>query len=67
MQYAGKFVHLWQYVNTYLIDHEHGDWYEGGIDKEPQRKEANKAHIWKGTYHHFRSLSNCISMLQQTR
>ncbi len=65
MQYADKFKHLWRYVHTYLIDHEHGDWYEGGLDKEPQKKTANKAHIWKGTYHSFRALSNCISMLQQ--
>lgn len=67
MQYGDKFVHLWRYVNRYLIDHEHGDWYEGGIDKEPQKKTANKAHIWKGTYHNFRSLSNCMVMLRQIR
>ncbi len=67
MQYAGKFVQLWRYVDTYLIDHEHGDWYEGGLDKEPQKKTANKAHIWKGTYHAFRSLSNCIMLQQQIK
>ncbi|MBS1668659.1 MAG: AGE family epimerase/isomerase [Bacteroidetes bacterium] len=64
MDYYQHFTKLWQYVQTYLIDHEHGDWYEGGLDKEPQRKTALKAQIWKGTYHNFRSLSNCIKRIE---
>lgn len=67
MQYLQHFEKLWQYVQTYLIDHEHGDWYEEGLDKEPERKTALKAHIWKGTYHNFRALSNCIIRLQNHR
>lgn len=65
MQYADRFMQLWHYVQTYLIDHQYGDWYEEGLDKEPERKTANKAHIWKGTYHSFRALSNCIRLLQK--
>jgi mannobiose 2-epimerase len=60
MNYYQYFAKLWQYSQNYLIDHQYGDWYEGGIDKQPQLKTANKAHIWKGTYHNFRSLRNCI-------
>jgi mannose/cellobiose epimerase-like protein (N-acyl-D-glucosamine 2-epimerase family) len=63
MHYGERFCKIWQYIQTYLIDHEHGDWYEEGLDNEPQRRTALKAHIWKGTYHNFRSLSNCISRL----
>ncbi|HVV04564.1 MAG TPA: AGE family epimerase/isomerase, partial [Puia sp.] len=63
MHYKERWVKLWQYVQTYLIDHEHGDWYEEGLDNEPQRRTALKAHIWKGTYHVFRGLSNCIQRL----
>jgi mannobiose 2-epimerase len=66
MRYFDKFRQLWNYTNTYLIDHEHGDWYEGGLDKQPQKKTANKGHIWKGTYHHFRSLANCIERLRNS-
>ncbi|MDB5119859.1 MAG: N-acylglucosamine 2-epimerase [Sphingobacteriales bacterium] len=62
-QYYTKFKQLWKYINTYLIDHEHGDWYQGGIDKQPNYKTALKGQIWKGTYHNFRSLMNCIQML----
>jgi mannobiose 2-epimerase len=64
MQYFKKFKKLWQYTNTYLIDHEYGDWYEEGLDKEPERKTGLKGHIWKATYHQFRALSNCVKNLK---
>jgi cellobiose epimerase len=62
-QYYAKFKQIWNYINTCLIDHEHGDWYQGGIDKQPQYKTALKGQIWKATYHSFRALMNCIQML----
>ena len=65
MQYLRHFKKLWQYVQSYLIDHKYGDWYEGGLDKQPEKRTALKAHIWKGTYHNFRALSNCIRLLQK--
>lgn len=67
MHYRQKFYKLWNYVQTYLIDHEHGDWYEEGLDNEPQRKTALKSHIWKATYHNFRALSNCIDRIDEMR
>jgi cellobiose epimerase len=67
LRYYDKFKQLWNYTQTYLIDHEHGDWYEEGLDKKPQRRTALKGHIWKGTYHHFRSLSNCIQRLRSNK
>ncbi len=67
MHYYRKFTLLWNYVKSFLIDHENGDWYEEGIDKEPQRKTALKGHIWKGTYHTYRALANCIERLKHSR
>lgn len=67
MHYLQHFFKLWEYVQTYLIDHEYGDWYEEGLDNEPARKTALKAHIWKGSYHNFRALSNCIRRLDELR
>ncbi len=64
MHYYDKFKQLWNYIQTYMIDHVNGDWYEEGLDKEPQRKTALKGHIWKGTYHNFRALSNCVKRLR---
>jgi mannobiose 2-epimerase len=63
LQYGQKFYKLWDYVQTYLIDHEHGDWYQGGIDKQPNYKLALKGQIWKGTYHVLRAFINCTNRL----
>lgn len=63
-EYYQKFLLLWNYVNTYLIDHVHGDWYEGGLDKEPEKATVQKGHIWKATYHNFRGLDHCIQRLR---
>ena len=63
-QYYDKFKKLWQYCDTYLIDHEYGDWFEGGLDKQPEKKTALKGHIWKATYHQFRSIMNCTQRLR---
>lgn len=62
--YYEKFVKQWSYCDTYLIDHENGDWYEGGLDKQPDKKTGLKGHIWKGNYHQFRSLLNCVHRLR---
>ena len=64
MQYFSKFETLWRYCDTYLIDHEYGDFYAGGLDKEPKMKTALKGHIWKAAYHQYRSLENCINRLK---
>ena len=62
-QYFEKFKTLWTYTQTYLIDHQYGDWYDEGLDKSPERRTALKAQIWKATYHNYRSLSNCVERL----
>jgi mannobiose 2-epimerase len=64
LQYYDHFKKLWNYVQTYIIDHDYGDWYEEGLDKEPERKTALKGHIWKATYHQSRSMFNCIKRLR---
>jgi mannobiose 2-epimerase len=64
MAYFNKFETLWKYCDTYLIDHEYGDFYAGGLDKEPEMKTALKGHIWKAAYHQYRSLENCIKRLR---
>ncbi|HET6559783.1 MAG TPA: AGE family epimerase/isomerase [Prolixibacteraceae bacterium] len=61
--YKALFLKEWEYINTYLIDHEHGDWYPNGIDKQPGEKYAMKAQIWKGNYHTSRSMMNCLKRL----
>ncbi|MGK9368657.1 AGE family epimerase/isomerase [Melioribacter sp. Ez-97] len=62
-RYYKLFLQEWEYVKKYLIDHEHGDWYWGSLEKEPHYKTAPKGTIWKATYHNGRALMNCILML----
>lgn len=65
LKYFKKFKALWTYIDTYLIDHEYGEWYQGGLDKEPEQKRRPKGHIWKASYHQYRALSNCVKRLRQ--
>jgi mannobiose 2-epimerase len=64
MQYYEKFKKQWQYINTYMIDHVYGDWYSEGLDTRPESKTGLKGHIWKATYHHLRSMANCVKSLR---
>lgn len=63
-RYYSSFIKLWEYINTYLIDHEHGGWFIEGIDNNPEARSAPKATVWKVNYHTARALMNCIAMLR---
>jgi mannobiose 2-epimerase len=63
-QYFEKFKKMWAYIDTYLIDHQYGEWYPGGLDKEPQQRTALKGHIWKACYHQYRAMANCVQRLR---
>ncbi len=62
-QYEKRFKEQWQFIKDYLIDWEHGDWYESAIDQDPHAKTARKSQIWKCNYHTSRSLINCINRI----
>lgn len=62
--YFDKFLKQWEYIQSNLIDAEHGGWYDSGLDKEPESKTNLKAQIWKGNYHTIRSLLNCLERLE---
>jgi mannobiose 2-epimerase len=62
--YLQKFQKQWQYINTYLIDHVHGEWYFEGMDSCPETVTKPKTSMWKVNYHNSRALMNCICMLE---
>lgn len=64
-RYFDKFLKQWNYINEYLIDHEHGGWYDAGIDKQPQARTNRKAQVWKGNYHTLRALLEVSHRLGQ--
>lgn len=61
--YRELFEKQWEYIEAFLIDHRFGDWFEGGLDREPDNITAPKSHMWKCTYHTSRVLMNCIALL----
>ena len=63
--YKEYFVKEWNYIEKFLLDHEHGDWYGGGLDKQPNLARGPKGHIWKAAYHTGRSLMNCTKILSR--
>jgi mannobiose 2-epimerase len=63
MNYYQKLRRQWTYIDRYLIDHEHGGWYQGGLDKQPSSRTDLKGHIWKAAYHDGRALMNVARML----
>jgi mannose/cellobiose epimerase-like protein (N-acyl-D-glucosamine 2-epimerase family) len=65
IHYFDKFKQQWKYIQTYMIDHTYGDWYANGIDIDPEIKTSLKGHIWKGNYHQFRSMMNCVDRLRE--
>jgi mannobiose 2-epimerase len=63
-RYFDHFKKQWDYLDTYMIDHDHGGWYHEGLDTDPKAKDDPKAHLWKTNYHNVRSLINVIQMLK---
>ncbi len=64
-QYLELFEKQWNYIQTYMIDKEHGGWYHEGLDTNPQAQWNPKANIWKVNYHNARSLINISQMLKK--
>jgi mannobiose 2-epimerase len=63
-KYYRSFLKQWEYMKTYLIDHEYGGWYSNGLDNNPEMIKADKTSDWKVNYHESRSLMNSIEMLK---
>jgi mannobiose 2-epimerase len=63
-QYHEYFLRQWEYIQSFIIDARGGDWFEGGIDKEPHYRTGPKSHMWKCTYHTGRTLMNCSTILR---
>ncbi|MEP7322642.1 MAG: AGE family epimerase/isomerase [Saprospiraceae bacterium] len=64
MNYLNKFKKQWNYIDTYLIDHQRGEWYDSGLDNSPESADRTKGNIWKAGYHQYRSLENCVKRLR---
>ena len=54
--YDLQFRRLWAYIYRYVIDRDHGGWFENGLDVDAAWRRSPKAHSWKTPYHTLRSL-----------
>jgi cellobiose epimerase len=63
-KYYQSYLKMWSYIDNYLIDKQHGDWYINGLNYNPEVIDAPKASVWKCNYHNGRALMNCIRMLK---
>jgi len=62
--YDKYFLDMWNYIDRYLIDQEHGGWYNYGLDTFPENRTQRKSHAWKTTYHNTRAMIHCIRLLK---
>ena len=62
-KYYDLFEKQWNYINTYMIDHENGGWHNEGTDSKPEVVNDAKAQVWKVNYHNTRAMVNVIKML----
>jgi mannose/cellobiose epimerase-like protein (N-acyl-D-glucosamine 2-epimerase family) len=65
--YAQLFLQAWEHIDTFLIDKEHGGWYNAALDTAPEKKLQDKSHIWKTTYHNTRGMISCIKILRNEK
>ena len=65
--YYAKFLAMWEYNKSYVIDNEYGGWYWSGLDKSPSAKFRSKADIWKADYHSSRAMINCLRRLDNKK
>lgn len=62
-RYYERFETMWAYIQRFLVDTEHGGWYQGGLDQQPAFKTSAKGSVWKSAYHDGRALMNCVTLL----
>jgi len=62
--YYDKFLMTWEYIDNWLIDKQHGGWYNEGIDTRPGSAGRPKSHEWKTVYHNTRALVRSIRLLR---
>jgi len=62
--YLEKAMELWEFINSFIIDHKYGEWFwKVNIRGMPYR-EVEKAGFWKCPYHNSRTCMEVINRLK---
>jgi N-acylglucosamine 2-epimerase len=63
-QYIKNFLTTWSYIDTHLIDKQHGEWY-GYLDREGRPTHRFKGGPYKCFFHVPRALLFCVKLLEK--
>ena len=59
------FERTWDYIDTHLIDREHGEWF-GYLDRQGRKTHQLKGGPYKCFFHVPRTLMFCVNLLEET-
>ncbi len=63
--YLEKAVTLWNFIDSFIIDHRNGEWYWKVNSKGFRYREDEKAGFWKCPYHNTRTCIEVITRLKE--
>ena len=63
-QYLKQSVGCWKFVNRYLKDHRHGEWFWGINSDDSLIEGQDKAGFWKCPYHNGRACMELIARIE---
>jgi mannobiose 2-epimerase len=63
--YLDRALKLWNFIDSFVIDHEHGEWFSRVNSKGVPYSEDEKAGFWKCPYHNTRTCIEVISRLKE--
>jgi mannobiose 2-epimerase len=58
--------HTWQFIETTLVDHEHGEWLQG-VSRDGRKQSTLKVGFWKCPYHNGRACLELLARLEALR
>ncbi len=61
--YLDRALKLWNFIDSFIIDHEHGEWFSKVDSKGVPYSEDEKAGFWKCPYHNTRTCIEVINRL----
>ena len=60
-QFLADSERTWQFIESHLVDHEHGGWFRG-VSRDGKKTSPVKVSFWKCPYHNSRA---CLQLLER--
>ncbi|UCH14914.1 MAG: AGE family epimerase/isomerase [Bacteroidales bacterium] len=65
--YLEKAIKLWNFIDSFIIDHKYGEWFWRVNRQGMPYKEDEKAGFWKCPYHNSRTCIEIINRLEEVK